>query len=220
MSEPSRGHGGVIQYDHYRATTQGLQNKSFLSSPSEFLLYALSNLKSLHYQRPPKIAAIIRSLEKTSPFMVLSQGYKHPGSQQDRLFNPDYAHSGGNNCSNCSEEGEIKRDPRSGTNPKIHYGLIASGNVEVKDASKREELLKHMHEADECLCYETAAAGLMNDFPCLVVRGMCDYSDSHSTYEWRNYAALAAGAFAKELLLSMDGEIVGKEETANGLLDN
>jgi nucleoside phosphorylase len=29
------------------------------------------------------------------------------------------------------------------------------------------------------LCFEMEAAGLMNQFPCLVIRGICDYSDSH-----------------------------------------
>lgn len=29
------------------------------------------------------------------------------------------------------------------------------------------------------LCFEMEAAGLMNTFHCLVVRGICDYADSH-----------------------------------------
>jgi hypothetical protein len=44
------------------------------------------------------------------------------------------------------------------------------------------------------------AAGLMNDFPCLVIRGICDYADSHTNREWRGHAAFVAAAFAKELL--------------------
>lgn len=31
------------------------------------------------------------------------------------------------------------------------------------------------------LCFEMEAAGLMNHFPCLVIRGICDYSDSIRT---------------------------------------
>jgi hypothetical protein len=45
------------------------------------------------------------------------------------------------------------------------------------------------------------AAGLMNDFPCLVIRGICDYADSHKNKEWQGYAATVAAAYAKELLL-------------------
>ncbi|THC90327.1 hypothetical protein EYZ11_010206 [Aspergillus tanneri] len=44
------------------------------------------------------------------------------------------------------------------------------------------------------------AAGLMQDFPCLVIRGICDYADSHKNKKWQGYAALAAAAYAKELL--------------------
>jgi hypothetical protein len=44
------------------------------------------------------------------------------------------------------------------------------------------------------------AAGLMNDFPCLVIRGICDYADSHKNDCWQRYAAAAAAACAKEIL--------------------
>jgi hypothetical protein len=44
------------------------------------------------------------------------------------------------------------------------------------------------------------AAGLMNDFPCIVIRGICDYADSHKNDAWQKYAALSAAAYAKELL--------------------
>jgi nucleoside phosphorylase len=44
------------------------------------------------------------------------------------------------------------------------------------------------------------AAGLMDDFPCLVIRGICDYADSHKNKRWQPYAAATAAAYAKELL--------------------
>ena len=44
------------------------------------------------------------------------------------------------------------------------------------------------------------AAGLMDSFPCLVIRGICDYADSHKNKRWQPYAAATAAAFAKELL--------------------
>jgi nucleoside phosphorylase len=40
----------------------------------------------------------------------------------------------------------------------------------------------------------------MNDFPCIVIRGICDYADSHKNKDWQEYAAAVATAFAKELL--------------------
>jgi nucleoside phosphorylase len=41
----------------------------------------------------------------------------------------------------------------------------------------------------------------MDSFPCLVIRGICDYADSHKNKIWQPYAAATAAAFAKELLL-------------------
>jgi hypothetical protein len=52
----------------------------------------------------------------------------------------------------------------------------------------------------DVLCFEMEAAGLMNHFPSLIIRGICDYSDSHKNKEWQGYAAMAAAGFAKDLL--------------------
>ncbi|KAH6957582.1 hypothetical protein BKA56DRAFT_460849, partial [Ilyonectria sp. MPI-CAGE-AT-0026] len=57
-------------------------------------------------------------------------------------------------------------------NPTIHYGVIASGNQLIKDASVRDKLAAE----EDILCFKIEAAGLMNHFPCLVIRGICDYS--------------------------------------------
>jgi nucleoside phosphorylase len=35
----------------------------------------------------------------------------------------------------------------------------------------------------KALCFEMEAAGLMLDFPCVVIRGVCDYADSHKNKE-------------------------------------
>ncbi|KAH7125082.1 ankyrin repeat protein [Dactylonectria estremocensis] len=53
---------------------------------------------------------------------------------------------------------------------------------------------------EECLCFEMEAAGLMNHFSCLVIRGICDYADSHKNDRWQRYASATAAAYAKELL--------------------
>jgi len=81
-------------------------------------------------------------------------------------------------------------------NPAIHYGLIASTNQLMKDALVRDTLAAER----DVLCFEMEAAGLINHFPCLVIRGVCDYSDSHKNKEWQGYAAIAAAAYAKDLL--------------------
>jgi hypothetical protein len=60
----------------------------------------------------------------------------------------------------------------------------------------------------DALCFEMEAAGLMDSFPCLVVRGICDYSDSHKNKEWQGYAAATAAAYAREVLMTMAAHVV------------
>jgi nucleoside phosphorylase len=44
------------------------------------------------------------------------------------------------------------------------------------------------------------AAGLVDHIPCVAIRGICDYSDTHKNDLWQGYAAATAAAYAKELL--------------------
>jgi len=106
----------------------------------------------------------------------------------------------GRGCSskNCNTADEVQRDPRDTTRPDIHYGIIASGNTLVTDAAARDLIFADVGE--DCICFETEAAGLMNHFPCLVIRGICDYADSHKNDRWQHYASATAAAYAKELL--------------------
>jgi hypothetical protein len=54
----------------------------------------------------------------------------------------------------------------------------------------------------------------MDNFPCLVIRGICDYADTHKNKEWKLYAAAAAAAYAKELLNTIPGSQIEATETA------
>lgn len=74
-----------------------------------------------------------------------------------------------------------------------HYGTIGTGDSFIKHAPNREEL-KQKHGA---ICLE--AYGLMNNYPCIVIRDISDYADSHRNDRWHAYAAAAAAGCAKEL---------------------
>lgn len=78
----------------------------------------------------------------------------------------------------------------------------------MEDATLRDRL----REDDGALCVEMEAAGLMNDFPCAVIRGICDYADSHKNDTWQSYAAMTAAAYAKELLAEISPVEVGREK--------
>ncbi|OKO97966.1 Ankyrin repeat domain-containing protein 50 [Penicillium subrubescens] len=60
------------------------------------------------------------------------------------------------------------------------------------------------------------AARLMNQFLCLVIRGICDYLDSHKNKEWQGYAAIAAAVYTRDLLYRIPPT---KIETAKKICD-
>jgi hypothetical protein len=62
------------------------------------------------------------------------------------------------------------------------------------------------------------AAGLMNGFLCVVIRGVCDYADLHKNKEWQGYAAAVAAAYAKELLLVVPIHQVDSTPTARDIV--
>ena len=63
---------------------------------------------------------------------------------------------------------------------------MASGNQVMKHGGTRDRFARDLG----ILCFEMEAAGLMDYFPCLVIRGICDYyADSHKNKQWQEYAA-------------------------------
>ncbi|KAJ6089465.1 hypothetical protein N7467_004681 [Penicillium canescens] len=110
---------------------------------------------------------------------------------------PEHDHPAtANSCDGCLAEWEETRSERQNSDPQPHYGIIASGNYVIKHARTRDQL----RQDTGALCFEMEAAGLMLDFPFIVIRGICDYADSHKNKQWQGYAALAAASYAKELL--------------------
>lgn len=67
----------------------------------------------------------------------------------------------------------------------------------MKDAAERDRISK---ELNGVLCFEMEAAGLINSFPCLIIRGISDYTDLYKNDKWQAHAAGTAAAYAKELL--------------------
>jgi hypothetical protein len=130
------------------------------------------------------------------------------------LFEANYNHVGGAACEKCSKERAVDRQSRS-QEIVVHYGTIASGNQVIRDAAERDRLSL---ELGGVLCFETEAAGLMNSFPCLVIRGICDYADSHRNKRWQAYAAATAAAYAKDILTVIPVADIARTDTVNEAL--
>jgi hypothetical protein len=126
-----------------------------------------------------------------------ASSFIHP-NKEDCLYQPEYHHDKrAKNCKDCDASKVILRPPRKHIEPEIHYSLITSGNSLVKNSGLRDWLGRELG----VYCVEMEAAGLMDNFPCLVIRGICDYTDSHKNKEWQGYMVAMAAAFTKELLL-------------------
>jgi nucleoside phosphorylase len=223
VSQPSGTMGGVCQYDLIKAKLGDKRERTgFLGRPPTVLLNALSSIQAYHERKDSKVPVFLQEMLEKNPKMgkksKQNPGYVYQGSDNDRLFKGTYDHVPGPDCRGCDTANEVQRDPRDTANPEIHYGIIASGNTLVKDAITRDRIVADLGE--NCICVEMEAAGLMNHFPCLVIRGICDYADSHKNDRWQRYASATAAAYAKELLGYLPGAEVQETKRALEVLQS
>ncbi|RYP58916.1 hypothetical protein DL769_008749 [Monosporascus sp. CRB-8-3] len=216
VSAPRHGKGGVFQYDFGKKIQgQELQPTLFLDQPPEILRAAMGGIKAQYKIKGHQLEEAINGILEKKP--RLRQDYKRPEPSTDKLFKAEITHDlacamvCGDNTSNLILRPERTKDE---DNPAIHYGLVASANQLMKDALARDKLAAE----NDILCFEMEAAGLMNHFPCLVIRGICDYSDSHKNKDWQGYAAMAAAAYAKDLLCRMAPNRVEAEKKISDIL--
>ncbi|KAJ9603384.1 hypothetical protein H2200_012162 [Cladophialophora chaetospira] len=201
VSAPSDGKGGVFQYDYGKAKQgQDFETTGYLNQPPPILRSAVNGLKAQYMAKGNQLEQAVDAALKRMP--RLKKSFGRPVPSADKLYLAECVHPQNeeSGCDEvCSKDPKvlIPRDPRTTDedNPAVHYGLIGSANRVMKDALARDKLA-----AKGVLCFEMEAAGLMNHFPCLVIRGICDYSDSHKNKAWQGYAAMVAAAYAKNLL--------------------
>lgn len=152
--------------------------------------------------------------------------YMYPGMAEDKLFKPAHQHKHHKSptciCRYCVEDADPVCDKAlsspctdlgcddeqhvarkrfhglSGDNPQpmVHVGSVASGDKVMKSSTERDKLSR---EAG-IIAFEMEGAGIWDEVPCIVVKGVCDYADSHKHPGWQNYAAAAAAAATKAIL--------------------
>jgi nucleoside phosphorylase len=183
VSTSGDGKGGVFQYDFGKIIQgQDFRETGFLNQPPIALRTAVNGLMSQYESEGHRLKEAIDSILERKP--RLRKKYKRPDLSTDRLYQGGVTHplNDDSNCAAvCGDDplNLILRPERAEDedNPVIHYGLIASANRLMKDALVRDKFAAEKN----VLCFEMEAAGLTNYFPCLVIRGICDYSDSIRT---------------------------------------
>ncbi|KAL4820332.1 WD domain protein [Aspergillus spinulosporus] len=217
-SSQGGGHGGVIQYDFGKELQeQRFEPAGFLNRPPTVLRTAVNGLKAQYQSKGHQLEEAIKKVLGNNRRM--KRKYKRPDSTSDTLFESHVIHPSdreGTCAEICDTSKLITRKGRDEDEdiPAIHYGLIASGNMLIKNAKFQDKLALEQN----ILCFEMEAACLMNHFPCLVIRGICDYADFHKNKEWQGYAAMAAAAYAKDLLCRIVPGQVEAEKPAREIL--
>ncbi|KAK5219300.1 hypothetical protein LTR47_011554 [Exophiala xenobiotica] len=144
-----------------------------------------------------------RALDQQIPLLLTAMGKAETAAlfdeKQDVLFEPNYddatVESEESGCSHCDPDKIRPRQPREVQDPIVHDGLIASSHNLRPHGATRDNSHKH-----GILCFGTEATGLRDAAQYLVIRGICDYADSHRSELWQAYAAAAAATYAKEVL--------------------
>jgi nucleoside phosphorylase len=195
VSKPTATFGGVVQFDRGKIYSNGqFERTGTLKKPPAVLMANVHKLEAQHRRVGNKISEYLSEMLERFPNM--EEEYVYLGIEHDQLFEASYHHKDRKTCRQCDRSKVVERALRKNTTPRIHYGTIGSSNEVVEDSETRDKLREDLG----ILCVEMEAAGLMDEFSCLVIRGICDYADSHKIKTWQPYAAATAAAYAKELL--------------------
>ncbi|CAG8929164.1 unnamed protein product [Penicillium salamii] len=181
----------VMQCDLGKVLADGQLQRTAIPRILDHSLGGLvSTVRSKHELSPNRVLSILEQRLREQP------AYARP-DLPDRLFDAAYDHETlSGSCEGCDPSKLVPRGTRASNEVVIHYGAIASGNQVMRDGKTRDIIARQL----DIICFEMEAAGLMDILPCLAIRGICDYSDSHKNKEWQRYAAATAAAYARELL--------------------
>ncbi|MCJ1296740.1 hypothetical protein MMC34_008307 [Xylographa carneopallida] len=219
--------GGVVQYGFGKQLPDKFKGKHVqMNPPSRSIKQLVDELErddaideqSLS-ERVAERASIVDSKVLRSTLK-----FSRPEASTDRLFKSDFRHPPDEaSCSlqSCPDSQVVPRPARPASSPRIHSGSIASGDIVMKDAVRRDAI----RQKHGVLCFEMEGAGLvqaltqhMDAVSYFIIRGICDYSDSHKNDQWQGYAAAVAAAFLSlvierhQKLLPRMGKQEGKEE--------
>ncbi|KAF3282807.1 hypothetical protein TWF970_001542 [Orbilia oligospora] len=80
--------------------------------------------------------------------------------------------------------------------PEVFVGNIASGDTVMRSSEHRDAIAIQ----GNLIAFEMEGAGAFDESPSLVIKGVCDYADSHKNKDWQPFAAATAASVAKAVL--------------------
>lgn len=220
---------GIAQYDFGRRRPDKFEIKDSLSDiprrPDLEIRNLLSKLRTARQSER-------LNTESWKYLNELCQDAKRPatfpGRSKDLLFPVDYRHKHQDSlacttCASCHHESDpvcdialtssceqmgcdtrqcLQRGSRRGEklHPLVHFGTFATGDTVMKSANDRD----HIAKQTQALGFEMESVGVWEVFPCVVIKSVCDYADSHKSKDWQPYGAACAASYAKGFLRYWD----------------
>ncbi|PQK16765.1 hypothetical protein BB8028_0006g10840 [Beauveria bassiana] len=161
----------------------------------------------------------LRSLQEAATRERRRANYSYPGMIKDRLYLPSYSHRHQSSCDSCRSESNptcelatkascedlgcndiylVKRErpDDDGNEPALFIGRLGSGNTVMKSGEDRDRIAAE----HGIIAFEMEGTGIWDEIPCIVVKAICDFSDSHKNKAWQDYAAATAAAVGRALL--------------------
>jgi nucleoside phosphorylase len=216
----------VIEYDFGRQYPDGFVRKSgvkeTLGQPNQEIRSFLNGLRTSRRQAhvQQQIARYLEDIQGRD-----ERHWSYPGAPQDILFPATYRHrhyepGPGMECacfdchssqdsvcelalkSDCQRLGcagqSIQRRRLDTDIPEtfIHIGTIASANTVMRSGEHRERLAND----EGIIGFEMEGARVWDSLPCIIIKGVCDYADSHKNKAWQQYATATAACCAKAFL--------------------
>jgi nucleoside phosphorylase len=192
---------GVVQYDLGRRHPDRFIRKDTLldslGRPNTEIRAMLAKLKG-HYSGnilQSKMAGYLNIIQRDPKLEA-----EYPGAAYDRVFEATYHHIvEGRSCEEGGCDGPTvprKRLEQGNLQPGIHFGVIASGDTVMRSGEERDSIARK----ERVIGFEMEGAGVWDSFPCVVIKGVCDYADSHKTKSWQRFASASAAACLKAFL--------------------
>ncbi|KAJ5623413.1 hypothetical protein N7490_012018 [Penicillium lividum] len=214
---------GIVQYDFGRRYPDQFRRKVTIDDqpgrPDRQISSLLARLETENHRAilQRTIATYLDEL-RLEEADSSSTDSPYPGAETDQLYEAQYDHKHHNEfekCNSCRDKicdtamkstcEDLECDkgrlvPRLRQNqknrPSVHFGLVASGDTVVKSGIVRDKIAKE----ENVIAYEMEGSGVWDTIPCVIIKGVCDYADSHKNKLWQEYAAMAAATSAKAFL--------------------
>lgn len=216
----------VVEYDFGRQFPDGFRRNrptpETLGGPNRTIRSFLSGLKTIrmHDQLQDDLWKYQQTIQHQQ-----NGKWRYPGTAQDLLFEANYRHKHYHQhpdttclCAKCrcssdpvcgkAMEVDCRKTGCMGSlvpryrlmaelpMPQVHFGSMASADTVMKSGEHRDEVAA----IEKVMGFEMEGAGIWDVLPCVIIKGVCDYADSHKNKNWQNYAAATAASCTKAFL--------------------